>query len=65
MDVDNELAGLRKLLRVLESPNVTLKRVDKDVKAQQIRLLRQEISYLESLLKRLADHWPMPKAPAG
>jgi len=57
MDVDNELAGLRKLLRVLESPNVTLKRVDKDVKAQQIRLLRQEISYLESLLKRLVDQW--------
>jgi hypothetical protein len=55
MDINEELAGLRKLLALLESPDVILKRAKKGIKPQQIRLLRREISFLESLLTRLAD----------
>jgi hypothetical protein len=52
MNTQDELAGLRRLLRALDNRDMTIRDRGKDVTKQEAEKLRQDIAYLETALAR-------------
>ena len=55
MPISDELAGLRRLLKALESKEMTISQKHADVTQREIEILKHEIKHLETVLARVKE----------